>query len=80
MDFLLSLPVMNMNNYKVELTSSNTAPWEPKHDPSRQIVVMMSGGVDSSVTAHLLREQGWDVLGVTMRIPMLTGSGTCLSS
>ncbi|MHC5163047.1 MAG: MnmA/TRMU family protein, partial [Planctomycetota bacterium] len=23
----------------------------------------------SSVTAHLLREQGWDVLGVTMRIP-----------
>ncbi len=59
-----------MNNYKLELISSNTAPWEPKHDSSRQIVVMMSGGVDSSVTAHLLREQGWDVLGVTMRIPV----------
>ena len=59
-----------MNNYKLELISSNTAPWEPKHDSSRQIVVMMSGGVDSSVTAHVLREQGWDVLGVTMRIPV----------
>ena len=58
-----------MNDYKLELISSNTAPWQPAKDPSRQIAVMMSGGVDSSVTAHLLREQGWDVLGVTMRIP-----------
>ena len=58
-----------MNDYKLELVSSNIAPWEPANDASRQIVVMMSGGVDSSVTAHLLREQGWDVLGVTMRIP-----------
>ena len=61
---------MNINNYKLELVSSNIAPWEPKNEPSRQIAVMMSGGVDSSVTAHLLREQGWDVLGVTMRIPV----------
>ncbi|MHC5213267.1 MAG: tRNA 2-thiouridine(34) synthase MnmA [Planctomycetota bacterium] len=59
-----------MDNYKLELVSSNIAPWEPVNGSSRQIVVMMSGGVDSSVTAHLLREQGWDVLGVTMRIPV----------
>ncbi|MHC4542532.1 MAG: hypothetical protein ACYS74_22580 [Planctomycetota bacterium] len=32
--------------------------------------MLMSGGVDSSVTAHLLREQGWDVLGITMKIPI----------
>lgn len=59
-----------MNDYKLELVSSNIAPWTSTQDPSRQIVVMMSGGVDSSVTAHLLREAGWDVLGVTMRIPV----------
>ena len=62
---------MDIKDYKLELISSNIAAWEPKNDVSRQIVVMMSGGVDSSVSAHLLREQGWDVLGVTMRIPVV---------
>jgi tRNA-specific 2-thiouridylase len=61
---------MKIKDYKLELVSSNTAPWSPKNDPSRQVAVMMSGGVDSSVTAHLLREAGWDVLGITMRIPV----------
>lgn len=32
------------------------------------IVVAMSGGVDSSVTAALLREEGHEVVGVTMQI------------
>ena len=35
---------------------------------SRRIVVAMSGGVDSSATAALLKEQGWDVVGVTMQL------------
>jgi tRNA-uridine 2-sulfurtransferase len=35
---------------------------------ARSVLVAMSGGVDSSVAAALLLEQGYDVVGVTMKL------------
>lgn len=51
------------------------ASWKPGQQGVKQIAVLMSGGVDSSVAAHLLKAQGWDVLGITMKIPVSCETG-----
>ncbi|MHC4221282.1 MAG: tRNA 2-thiouridine(34) synthase MnmA [Planctomycetota bacterium] len=66
---------MTAQKWNIKLLEPSFAPWKPKQEVSRQIAVLMSGGVDSSVTAHLLKEQGWDVLGVTMKIPVACNTG-----
>ena len=40
-----------------------------------KILVAMSGGIDSTVTALLLHEQGYEVVGITMKTWDYTGSG-----
>ena len=34
----------------------------------KRVLVAMSGGVDSSVAAWLLREQGYECIGATMKL------------
>jgi tRNA-specific 2-thiouridylase len=66
---------MAVSKWNIKLLGPTLLPWRPGKDVGRQIAVLMSGGVDSSVAAFLLKEQGWDVLGITMKLPLLGDAG-----
>ncbi len=61
---------MTVEKWNMKLLPTSFSGWAPEKASSRQIAVLMSGGVDSSVAAHLLVEAGWEVLGITMKIPV----------
>ncbi|MFZ0034351.1 MAG: tRNA 2-thiouridine(34) synthase MnmA [Sedimentisphaerales bacterium] len=66
---------MTVNKWNIKLQRSSHLAWQPAKQADKQIAVLMSGGVDSSTAAYLLKQQGWDVLGITMKIPVSVSTG-----
>jgi cysteine desulfurase len=59
-------------------TGARAARARPEGGARERVVVAMSGGVDSSTAAALLCEQGFDVVGVTLRLYDAAGTAASI--
>jgi len=66
-----------LNHLTSEETVAKTLKRLQSFSGNHSVVVGLSGGVDSSLTAALLCEAGWDVVGLTLWL--MKGKGSCCS-
>ena len=63
----------------IKLLDASGEPWDGSSGSQKQIVVLASGGVDSGAAMLLLQQAGWEILALTMKVPVLNGGAdeTC---